>query len=79
MVNFLFVWNLLQWRPDCELLSIYTLFLLLNPLSLIFLHYHFVYFINSAVQFYSEKKQTSTHTQYGNDFRVQSEMKSTVQ
>ena len=37
MVNFLlFVWNLLQWRPDCELLSIYTLFLLLNPLSLIF-------------------------------------------
>ena len=32
----------------------YTLFLLLNPLSLIFLHYHFVYFINSAVQFYSE-------------------------
>ena len=36
VVNFLFVWNLLQWRPDCELLSIYTLFLLLNPLSLIF-------------------------------------------
>ena len=35
----------------------YTLFLLLNPLSLIFLHYHFVYFINSAVQFYSEKKK----------------------
>ena len=36
VVNFLLVWNLLQWRPDCELLSIYTLFLLLNPLSLIF-------------------------------------------
>ena len=64
MVNFLFVWNLLQWRPDCELLSIYTLFLLLNPLSLIFfLHYHFVYFINSAVQFYSEKNYFSMQKQ----------------
>ena len=70
MVNFLFVWNLLQWRPDCELLSIYTLFLLLNPLSLFFLHYHFVYFINSAVQFYSKKKKNCTHVGLANNVVV---------
>ena len=56
MVNFLFVWNLLQWRPDCELLSILHSVSIIKPfITYFFLHYHFVYFINSAVQFYSEK------------------------